>query len=308
MSTTVVSDMSFRLGDDSFDLGGGRRVLLVVVVVLSCRLLLHLRVPLYFPLAGGINSSTTLYPFDTSIDHMSSFCHQVRPKLMHPGIGIHPAGGDHDQVMKMEENQELNLMSRQFLGLHGNDHRYWCGVGDGSPGGGSGGSWPDMSGVNASCSTSHVFIQTGRKLRSAAMTMVDHGASSDREASCVFFHHCSFKIHVNLGVALEGQGMLLSACEHYREAAILYPTHYRALKLLGSALLGVGENRAAVKALEEAIIIKSDFADAHCDLASPLHALGDDERAVVEFQKAIDLQPGSDTTCRRTLRGNFYIE
>ncbi|GAB2291822.1 hypothetical protein Dimus_026073 [Dionaea muscipula] len=100
------------------------------------------------------------------------------------------------------------------------------------------------------------------------------------------------QIHVNLGVALEGQGMLLSACEHYREAAILYPTHYRALKLLGSALLGVGENRAAVKALEEAIFIKPDFADAHCDLASALHALGDDERAVVEFQKAIDLQPG----------------
>ncbi|GAB2225149.1 hypothetical protein Drorol1_Dr00005937 [Drosera rotundifolia] len=99
------------------------------------------------------------------------------------------------------------------------------------------------------------------------------------------------QIHVNLGVALEGRGMLLSACEHYREAAILYPSHYRALKLLGSALLGVGEYRAAVKALEEAIFIKPDFADAHCDLASALHALGDDERAIVEFQKAIDLQP-----------------
>ncbi|GAB4852028.1 hypothetical protein Ancab_016221 [Ancistrocladus abbreviatus] len=100
------------------------------------------------------------------------------------------------------------------------------------------------------------------------------------------------QIHVNLGIALEGQGMVLSACEHYREAAILYPTHYRALKLLGSALFGVGENRAAVKALEEAIFMKPDYADAHCDLASALHALGDDERAIVEFQKAIDLKPG----------------
>lgn len=100
------------------------------------------------------------------------------------------------------------------------------------------------------------------------------------------------QIHVNLGIALEGQGMVLSACEHYREAAILYPTHYRALKLLGSALFGVGEYRAAVKALEEAIFMKPDYADAHCDLASALHALGDDERAIVEFQKAIDLMPG----------------
>ncbi|KAL7128148.1 hypothetical protein ABFS83_14G296800 [Erythranthe nasuta] len=100
------------------------------------------------------------------------------------------------------------------------------------------------------------------------------------------------QIHVNLGIALEGEGMVLSACEHYREAAILCPTHFRALKLLGSALFGVGEYKAAVKALEEAIFMKNDYADAHCDLASALHAMGDDENAIKEFQKAIDLKPG----------------
>ncbi|KAF8406503.1 hypothetical protein HHK36_008592 [Tetracentron sinense] len=100
------------------------------------------------------------------------------------------------------------------------------------------------------------------------------------------------QIHVNLGISLEGEGMVLSACEHYREAAILCPTHFRALKLLGSALFGVGEYRAAEKALEEAIFLKSDYADAHCDLASALHAMGEDERAIQEFQKAIDLRPG----------------
>lgn len=100
------------------------------------------------------------------------------------------------------------------------------------------------------------------------------------------------QIHVNLGIALEGEGMVLSACEHYREAAILCPTHFRALKLLGSALFGVGEYKAAVKALEEAIYMKNDYADAHCDLASALHAMADDENAIKEFQKAIDLKPG----------------
>lgn len=100
------------------------------------------------------------------------------------------------------------------------------------------------------------------------------------------------QIHVNLGIALEGEGMVLSACEHYREAAILCPTHFRALKLLGSALFGVGEYKAAVKALEEAIYMKNDYADAHCDLASALHAMGDDDSAIKEFQKAIDLKPG----------------
>ncbi|KAF5175777.1 Calcium-binding ef hand protein [Thalictrum thalictroides] len=100
------------------------------------------------------------------------------------------------------------------------------------------------------------------------------------------------QIHVNLGIALEGEGMVLGACEHYREAAILCATHFRALKLLGSALFGVGEYRAAEKALEEAIFLKPDYADAHCDLGSALHAMGEDERAIQEFQKAIDLKPG----------------
>ncbi|MBA0733998.1 hypothetical protein Gogos_017952 [Gossypium gossypioides] len=100
------------------------------------------------------------------------------------------------------------------------------------------------------------------------------------------------QIYVNLGIALEGEGMVLSACEYYREAAILCPTHFRALKLLGSALFGVGEYRAAAKALEEAIFMKPDYADAHCDLGSALHALGEDERAIEVFQKAIDLKPG----------------
>ncbi|KAE8680392.1 ATP binding microtubule motor family protein, putative isoform 1 [Hibiscus syriacus] len=70
------------------------------------------------------------------------------------------------------------------------------------------------------------------------------------------------QIYVNLGIALEGEGMVLSACE------------------------------AAAKALEEAIFIKPDYADAHCDLASALHAVGEDERAIEVFQKAIDLKPG----------------
>ncbi|PKA49133.1 putative TPR repeat-containing protein [Apostasia shenzhenica] len=100
------------------------------------------------------------------------------------------------------------------------------------------------------------------------------------------------QIHVNLGIALEGEGIVLNACEHYREAAILCPTHFRALKLLGSALFGVGEYCAAEKALEEAIFLRPDYADAHCDLGSVLHAMGEDERAIQEFQKAIDLKPG----------------
>lgn len=99
------------------------------------------------------------------------------------------------------------------------------------------------------------------------------------------------QVHVNLGIALEGEGMLMCACDHYREAAILNPRHYRALKLLGSALYGLGEYRAAQKCLEEALVLKPDYADAHCDLGSALHSLHDVEQAISEFQKAIDLNP-----------------
>lgn len=98
------------------------------------------------------------------------------------------------------------------------------------------------------------------------------------------------QIHVNLGIALEGEGMLLGASEHYKEAAIREPKHYRALKLLGSALYGVGEYRAAKKALLEAIYLNADYADAHCDLGSALHALGDHDQAIKEFQKTIELK------------------
>ncbi|KAF9595422.1 hypothetical protein IFM89_000340 [Coptis chinensis] len=87
------------------------------------------------------------------------------------------------------------------------------------------------------------------------------------------------QIHVNLGISLEGEGMALSACGHYRGVVALCPTHFRAMKLLGCALFGVGEYKATEKALEEAIFLKSAYVDAHCDLGSTLHAIREDERA-----------------------------
>ncbi|XP_072969244.1 uncharacterized TPR repeat-containing protein At2g32450-like [Typha angustifolia] len=98
------------------------------------------------------------------------------------------------------------------------------------------------------------------------------------------------QIHVNLGVVMEGEGLLINASEQYLEATVLCPTHYRALKLLGSALFGIGEYDKAQKALEEAVLLKPEYADAHCDLGSVLHARGEDARAVLAFQTAIDLK------------------
>lgn len=99
------------------------------------------------------------------------------------------------------------------------------------------------------------------------------------------------QVHVNLGIVLEEEGLLMNSCQHYREAAMLNPHHHRAMKLLGSALYGLGEFHAAEEALQNALYLEPDYVDAHCDLGSTLHALGEDERAGQAFERALTLQP-----------------
>eukprot|EP00475_Leptophrys_vorax_P037992 TRINITY_DN6621_c3_g1_i1.p1 TRINITY_DN6621_c3_g1~~TRINITY_DN6621_c3_g1_i1.p1 ORF type:complete len:513 (+),score=31.31 TRINITY_DN6621_c3_g1_i1:68-1540(+) len=63
------------------------------------------------------------------------------------------------------------------------------------------------------------------------------------------------------------------------------------MKLLGSALYGLGEYREAEEALQNALYLDPKYADAHCDLGSTLHALGDDARAGQAFERALSLAP-----------------
>jgi Flp pilus assembly protein TadD len=51
-----------------------------------------------------------------------------------------------------------------------------------------------------------------------------------------------------------------------RAAGRLEPTHFRARKLLGSALYAIGDLEAAKNALTAALALRPDYADAHCDL------------------------------------------
>jgi cytochrome c-type biogenesis protein CcmH/NrfG len=48
------------------------------------------------------------------------------------------------------------------------------------------------------------------------------------------------------------------------------PKHWRGMKLLGSALYALGDLPAARTALEFALQLKPDYADAHCDLGNIL--------------------------------------
>ncbi|KAL3514118.1 hypothetical protein ACH5RR_026835 [Cinchona calisaya] len=130
------------------------------------------------------------------------------------------------------------------------------------------------------------------------------GALKDAEKGGNDWNYLVPQIHLKLGIVLESEGMVFNACEHYRKAVILCPTHFRALKRLGSALVLVGEYSAGVKALEEAIFMTRDYMDAYYDLGLALIALGDVEKAILEFQKVLDLKPG-DVDAFNNLGGIF---
>ncbi|KAK9820433.1 hypothetical protein WJX72_010306 [[Myrmecia] bisecta] len=95
------------------------------------------------------------------------------------------------------------------------------------------------------------------------------------------------KIRVNLGIALEADGLLLSASEQYREACRLNPQHHRAFKLLGSARFALGDLPGAREALEQALQLKPDYADALSDLGCTLCNLGRIPEALQAFKGAV---------------------
>ncbi|KAL0035288.1 hypothetical protein WJX79_010558 [Trebouxia sp. C0005] len=99
------------------------------------------------------------------------------------------------------------------------------------------------------------------------------------------------KIHVNLGISLEADGRLDSACQHYRHALRMNPSHFRALKLLGSALYAQGDLQGACTALQSALQLNPAYADAYCDLGCALCALGRVEDAKEAFGNAARVNP-----------------
>lgn len=99
------------------------------------------------------------------------------------------------------------------------------------------------------------------------------------------------KIHVNLGISLEAGGQLQVACQHYRHAIGLNPNHFRALKLMGSAMYAQGDLQAARTALQTALQLNTAYADAHCDLGCVHCALGEVEEAKKSLADAVHHNP-----------------
>ncbi|KAK2079358.1 hypothetical protein QBZ16_003049 [Prototheca wickerhamii] len=99
------------------------------------------------------------------------------------------------------------------------------------------------------------------------------------------------KTHVNLGISLEADGLLLAACDEYRRATELDPAHFRAFKLLGSVLYAVGDFSGAKSALKSALRLKPGYGDAHCDLGCVYCALEQHTQAKRQFENAIACDP-----------------
>ncbi|CAK0785712.1 hypothetical protein CVIRNUC_008923 [Coccomyxa viridis] len=99
------------------------------------------------------------------------------------------------------------------------------------------------------------------------------------------------KIYVNLGITQEADGRLHAACDNYREAISINQGHYRAFKLLGSALYALGDLGAAEHALQQSLAINPNYSDASCDLGCVLCALKRPEEAKEAFFAAIESSP-----------------
>lgn len=97
------------------------------------------------------------------------------------------------------------------------------------------------------------------------------------------------KIYVNLGITQEAEGLLMSACDYYKQAVSIKPDHHRAFKLMGSALYALGDFDGAKAALKSSLALKPDYADAHCDLGCTYCAQGDVENAKKCFKSAISV-------------------
>ncbi|KAA8518891.1 hypothetical protein F0562_016335 [Nyssa sinensis] len=121
----ATSDINFQIGSSS--LGGGS--------YLSAGGIEHWRLQqTQIPLLAGMDMQSGLYPFQSGAEpsgYSGEASHHVRPKFSAPGITQLAS-------VKMEGNHELNL-SRQFLGIPGND-QYWN----------TGTAWTDLSGFSSS--------------------------------------------------------------------------------------------------------------------------------------------------------------
>lgn len=97
--------------------------------------------------------------------------------------------------------------------------------------------------------------------------------------------------HLNLGAALDQQGQLDKAIGQYLEAIRLNPNDAEAYYDLGIALDQKGQPYDAIAQFKEAIRLKPDYPDAHNNLGAALAKQGQLDKAIDQYLEAIRLKP-----------------
>src|SRR5438445_8753083 len=101
----------------------------------------------------------------------------------------------------------------------------------------------------------------------------------------------SFMAHNNLGYALDRQGKLAEAIEHYRQALRIKPDYAEAHNNVGHALDGQGKPAEAIEHFQQALRIKPETAEAHVNWGLALDRQGKPAEAIEQFQQALHIQP-----------------
>jgi tetratricopeptide (TPR) repeat protein len=100
----------------------------------------------------------------------------------------------------------------------------------------------------------------------------------------------------NLAVALQAEGRLDEATDHYRRAIALRPEYAPAYNNLGTALRAKGRLDEAIATYQQALGLRPEYAEAHYNLANALSDAGRPAEAAEHFRVAL-----------RTIRGSADV-
>jgi len=97
--------------------------------------------------------------------------------------------------------------------------------------------------------------------------------------------------HINMGVALAGEGKMDEAARHYYEALRIKPNLTAPHLNLGVALKEGGNLSEAINHFKKVLGVKSDCAEAHYELGDTLNRKGDFTSAIEHYLEAVRIKP-----------------
>jgi protein O-GlcNAc transferase len=101
------------------------------------------------------------------------------------------------------------------------------------------------------------------------------------------------QVLVNYGIVLNALKRHTEAIESFDQAIKLKSKYAEAHNNRGATLASMKQDEAALESLRKAVAIKPDYVDAHYNLGSSLRALGRYEEALKSFDRAVALQPNN---------------